>query len=53
MARLGVAYYPEQWPRERWQTDARLMVEAGLAVVRVGEFAWATLEPRPGTFELE
>src|SRR5207247_5204230 len=39
--RLGVAYYPEQWPRERWALDARLMVEAGLRVARVGEFAWA------------
>jgi beta-galactosidase len=51
--RLGVAYYPEQWPRERWEIDARLMAEAGIAVVRVGEFAWAKLEPRPGEFELE
>jgi beta-galactosidase len=53
MARLGAAYYPEQWPRERWQTDARLMAEAGLAVARIGEFAWAKLEPRPGEFELD
>jgi beta-galactosidase len=51
MARLGVAYYPEQWPRGRWETDARLMAEAGLAVVRIAEFAWAQLEPRPGELE--
>jgi beta-galactosidase len=49
--RLGVAYYPEQWPRERWELDARLMVEAGLAVARIGEFAWAKLEPRAGEFD--
>jgi beta-galactosidase len=48
---LGVAYYPEQWPRERWATDARLMAEAGLSVVRIGEFAWVELEPAAGTFE--
>jgi beta-galactosidase len=53
MARLGAAYYPEQWPRERWATDARLMTEAGLAVVRIGEFAWAKLEPRPGEFAFD
>jgi beta-galactosidase len=52
-ARLGVAYYPEQWPRERWEIDARLMTEAGIAVVRVGEFAWAKLEPRLGQFDFD
>ena len=50
---LGVAYYPEQWPRERWEIDAELMAQAGLRLVRVGEFAWARLEPRPGEFELD
>jgi beta-galactosidase len=50
---LGVAYYPEQWPRERWEIDAELMAQAGLRMVRVGEFAWAWLEPRAGTFELD
>jgi len=49
--RLGVAYYPEQWPRERWETDGRLMAEAGLSVVRIGEFAWAELELAAGTFD--
>ena len=49
--RLGVAYYPEQWPRSRWETDARLMAEAGLAVVRIGEFAWVELERSAGTFD--
>lgn len=22
---FGVDYYPEHWPRERWEEDARLM----------------------------
>jgi beta-galactosidase len=43
--RLGVCYYPEQWPRERWRVDAAMMVEAGLALVRIGEFAWSSYEP--------
>lgn len=51
--RLGVAYYPEQWPRARWRTDAALMAEAGLSLVRIGEFAWAMLEPEPGRFEFD
>jgi beta-galactosidase len=50
--RLGVDYYPEQWPRDRWEIDAGLMADAGLSVVRLAEFAWSRLEPRKGTFEL-
>ena len=42
---IGVAYYPEHWPAERWPVDAQLMREAGVDVVRVGEFAWSSLEP--------
>jgi beta-galactosidase len=49
--RLGVAYYPEQWPQERWPVDARLMAEAGVRVVRMAEFSWSTLEPQRGTFD--
>ena len=49
--RLGVAYYPEQWPEERWPVDARLMAEAGIRVARMAEFSWSTLEPRRGALE--
>jgi beta-galactosidase len=49
--RLGVAYYPEQWPEERWPVDAQLMAEAGIRVVRMAEFSWSTLEPRRGALE--
>jgi beta-galactosidase len=51
--RLGTAYYPEQWPQVRWAVDARLMADAGLSLVRMGEFAWAELEPEAGRFRLE
>ena len=50
---VGVDYYPEHWPRERWETDARMMVEAGLNVVRMAEFAWVDLEPREGVFSFD
>jgi beta-galactosidase len=50
--RIGVAYYPEHWPEDRWPVDARLMKEAGIDVVRLGEFAWARLEPKRGEFDL-
>jgi beta-galactosidase len=47
---LAVCYYPEQWPETRWASDAARMVELGLACVRIGEFAWARIEPNPGEY---
>lgn len=48
---LGVCYYPEHWPKDLWKEDARRMRELGLLYVRIGEFAWALLEPDPGRME--
>ncbi len=48
---FGVCWYPEQWPQERWATDIEMMVDLGLDLVRVGEFAWARLEPEAGRFD--
>jgi len=48
---LGVDYYPEHWPRPRWDIDAKLMQEAGFNVVRLAEFAWVNIEPTEGQFE--
>ncbi|MFM8322887.1 MAG: beta-galactosidase, partial [Chloroflexota bacterium] len=48
---LGVCYYPEHWPEERWPLDARLMRQAGLEIVRIGEFAWAKMEPAEGRYD--
>jgi len=47
---LGAAWYPEQWPESRWDADLQLMEDAHLHVVRVGEFAWSTMEPSPGHY---
>ncbi|MGI6367713.1 MAG: beta-galactosidase [Anaerolineae bacterium] len=47
---FGADYYPEHWPEERWEQDARLMQEAGLNVIRMAEFAWTYMEPREGEF---
>lgn len=49
---LGVAWYPEHWPRERWDVDLKMMKELGFTVVRVAEFAWSTIEVAPGRLEL-
>ncbi len=50
---MGTAWYPEQWPQDRWEKDLALMEAAHIDVVRVAEFAWSTLEPREGQFEFE
>jgi beta-galactosidase len=51
--RLGAAWYPEQWPESQWDRDLQLMQEAHMNVVRVGEFAWSTLEPTEGRYDLD
>jgi beta-galactosidase len=50
---LGVCYYPEHWPETRWAEDAGMMRNIGLTFVRVGEFAWSRLEPRPRLYNFE
>jgi beta-galactosidase len=50
---LGTAWYPEQWPESRWDADLELMQKAGIRFVRVGEFAWSTMEPSEDKFDLD
>jgi beta-galactosidase len=50
---LGAAWYPEQWPEDGWPADVRLMAEAGMSVVRMGEFAWSALQPDADTVDLD
>lgn len=49
----GADWNPEQWPPGVWRQDVALMREAGVNVVTVGVFAWASIEPRPGQFALD
>lgn len=49
--KLGIQYYPEHWPKERWAVDAAMMQRAGVGVVRMGEFAWSAYEPREGDLD--
>ena len=50
---LGAAWYPEQWPESRWEADLALMQQAGIRMVRVGEFAWSRMEPAEGKYDLD
>ncbi len=48
---LGAAYYPEDWPLEQIDYDIALMKEAGMSVMRIGEFAWSRMEPEEGVYD--
>ena len=48
---VGTAYYPESWDNARVRYDAKLMAEAGITCVRMGEFAWSHMEKEDGKFD--
>src|SRR5215467_10505857 len=58
---FGVDYHPEQWvypyggtaddPEAAWKQDIKLMAEAGINVVRIGEFTWGLCEPEEGKYD--
>jgi len=48
---FGGDYNPDQWPREVWAEDRRLMREAGVTLASVGIFSWAHLEPEGGRYD--
>lgn len=47
----GGDYNPDQWSRETWLDDVRLMRDAGVNTVTIGVFAWSSLEPREGEYD--
>ncbi|MGW1653358.1 beta-galactosidase [Streptomyces atratus] len=47
----GADYNPEQWPREVWEEDVRLMREAGVNIVSLAIFSWARLQPTADTWD--
>ena len=51
LMRIGVYYYPEQWPESQWERDLGKMAGLGFEFTHFGEFAWAFLEPADGRFD--
>ncbi|SCF83219.1 beta-galactosidase [Streptomyces sp. Ncost-T10-10d] len=49
----GADYNPEQWPREVWEEDVRLMREAGVNIVSLAIFSWARIQPTADTWDFE
>ncbi|WP_019584757.1 beta-galactosidase [Deinococcus apachensis] len=48
---LGSCDYPEHVPEDRWAGYAQQQRELGLTFVRIAEFAWSRIEPRPGEYD--
>lgn len=48
---LGIDYYPEQWPAELLDEDLSRIRRLGARTIRIGEFAWHLMEPRPGAVD--
>ena len=51
--RIGVCYYPEQTSPDNLRSDLNRMKQMGISLIRVGEFAWSTVEPYPGDIRLD
>lgn len=50
---IGVCYYPEHWPDSLWEDDLDRMLEHGIEVIRIAEFAWNKFEPQEGVFTFD
>ncbi len=48
---VGAAYYPEIWDEAEILKDIQKMKELGVNCVRIGEFAWSTMEKAEGEFD--
>jgi len=49
----GGDYNPEQWPKETWQEDMRLLTLAGIDIVTVNVFSWALLQPSENKYNFK
>jgi beta-galactosidase len=47
----GGDYNPEQWPRETWREDMRLLSLAGIDILTVNVFSWAQLQPSEDEYD--
>ena len=49
----GGDWNPEQWDEETNRRDIERMVRAGVNLISLGIFSWASLEPEEGHYDLE
>ncbi len=50
---LGAAYYPEVWDESEFEKDIEKMHTLGITAVRIGEFSWSKMEPRPEEYHFD
>lgn len=48
---IGAAYYPELWDKGEVIKDVQRMKDLGINTVRIGEFAWSTMEKTEGVYD--
>lgn len=48
---FGTAYYPDHWPEQEWHDDLLRIRDAGITLVRFGEFSWSWYEPQPEEYD--
>jgi beta-galactosidase len=51
LMKIGVFYYPEQWPHDQWERDLNNIAHFGFEFTHFAEFSWALLEPTEGKYE--
>jgi beta-galactosidase len=51
LMKIGVYYYPEQWPEDQWDRDFKNIGKFGFEFTHLAEFSWTFLEPREGFYD--
>jgi beta-galactosidase len=53
LMKIGVYYYPEQWPVDQWQRDFKNIAADGFEFTHFAEFSWAFLEPKEDVYDFK
>ena len=51
LMKIGVFYYPEQWPENQWERDFNNIAKLGFEFTHLAEFSWTYIEPEEGRFD--
>ena len=49
--RIGVYYYPEQWPESQWERDLQNIKKLGFEFTHFSDFAWTYLQPKEDIYD--
>ena len=53
LMRIGVYYYPEQWPENQWERDLQNIKKLGFEFTHFSDFAWTYLQPNENVYDFE